>query len=1063
MKKFRMIFLLVTLMLVLVQTTCIFAYTEPFKDVKKTKYEASVMALTELGIVNGYTDNTYRPSSPVTRVELIKTIVLASGLEKVAEISKREPIFIDCSDSGVSWAYGYINAATEYGYLPPVSGDKLRPSDNATIEDMEVICLRALGYKSIVESTSGDIFARYHAKAKELDLLRDVSYKSVQDKLTRGNLAIILWNALRTETWGFNDGATMIDRYFDDYSYYPEVMLNTIQISNDGTISFQCNDKNVNGYRLVQADLIKMLPGLRMALLTNDKDKEIVHVEILDSVVEGKIEAGKINGVSYHFDTMPSDESFVVLIPDGKDVVSYAVIPQETEVLLDNDLIEDLIDKDEEQEGIYLIDGRIKFVDDLREKDVMVKVTNFGAVQGSFYLVARNVSKGTYQSFVTKGSEKFLEVDGERIPIIDQTRIYEYDSNLKRYIQIPEEYLSKQGNKYIGEEVEVACDYFGNAIEVYFDEIEDVEETSEAIEGLLDLGVVNKYADGTFRPEMTVTRAELIKDIVLIMRLDAAADVSKGKTRFEDVNTSHWATGYINVADNYQVLPTQSTETQLAPDSNATVQDVLVCAVRTLGYQSIVESKEGSFSQKYVDKARELGLLKNVAETTYTKPVTRKDLCQILWNALHTKIWEVTSENGSTSSSKTLFVKFYDQNGMTEATKPNGTIVNEYQTVDMEYEERLKVTFGSYDRIKTVKYRWDSDTWGSDRSSNLKRNKGYLNFTVDTDLEENKEHKLEIWVTYQYDTERTLVYQIKTPKASTPTPTPTPSQTPTTSGEEVTYVITASVEGHGKISPSGETNVKEGSRQKYTITPDKGYQVRIVLVDGESVGQVTSYTFKNVDEKHTIVAKFEKEEESGEQEKAPEEKKEEPIKKISEKYHDVDENEWYVSAVKYATEHNLMNGVSETEFAPRKQMTRGMLVTVLYRASNSTGKDLPSFVDVEKDQYYANPIAWAAQNGIVNGIGENQFGPNHNITREQIVTILYRYAKWKDSSIQDMEGVMGLAGYVDYMEISDFATNAFRWAIHEGIINGKSDGNLAPKDLATRAEVATMLMRFLEK
>ena len=96
-------------------------------------------------------------------------------------------------------------------------------------------------------------------------------------------------------------------------------------------------------------------------------------------------------------------------------------------------------------------------------------------------------------------------------------------------------------------------------------------------------------------------------------------------------------------------------------------------------------------------------------------------------------------------------------------------------------------------------------------------------------------------------------------------------------------------------------------------------------------------------------------------------------------------------------------------------------------------------------------------------MGNNEFAPNNNITREQIVTILYRYAKFMDNSIEDMEGVMGLAGYEDYGEVSEYAIFAFRWAIHEGIITGKGEGLLAPKDLATRAEVATMLMRFLEK
>ena len=260
------------------------------------------------------------------------------------------------------------------------------------------------------------------------------------------------------------------------------------------------------------------------------------------------------------------------------------------------------------------------------------------------------------------------------------------------------------------------------------------------------------------------------------------------------------------------------------------------------------------------------------------------------------------------------------------------------------------------------------------------------------------------------------------------------------------YTITVKQNDNGKISPE-TTKVEKGDNQKFEIKADKGYEVEKVLVDGKSVGAVTEYTFEKVKEKHTIEATFKKVEEVTEETwKNP--------------FTDVTEDDWFYEAVKYANENKLFNGVSSTEFGPNVSMTRAMLVTVLYRLEGepATNRSIP-FADVDMSMYYANAVIWAKQNNIVNGVDETNFAPNLEVTREQLVTILYRYAQYKGKDVSVGENT-NILSYDDFSELSEYAIPAMQWACGSGIITGRTTSTIAPKGTATRAEVATMLMRF---
>mgnify|MGYP004663872579 CR=1 FL=1 len=171
-------------------------------------------------------------------------------------------------------------------------------------------------------------------------------------------------------------------------------------------------------------------------------------------------------------------------------------------------------------------------------------------------------------------------------------------------------------------------------------------------------------------------------------------------------------------------------------------------------------------------------------------------------------------------------------------------------------------------------------------------------------------------------------------------------------------------------------------------------------------------------------------------------------------FSDVAANAWYADSVKFVRDRGLMNGTSATTFSPEADTSRAMLTTILYRASGSPAvTNNMSFSDVSPDAYYANAVAWASENNIVSGYGNGYFGSDDPVTREQIATILWRYAGSPDvGAAQD---------FADESQISAYAMDAVDWARANGIINGMSGNRFAPKNHATRAQVATILRNYL--
>lgn len=180
----------------------------------------------------------------------------------------------------------------------------------------------------------------------------------------------------------------------------------------------------------------------------------------------------------------------------------------------------------------------------------------------------------------------------------------------------------------------------------------------------------------------------------------------------------------------------------------------------------------------------------------------------------------------------------------------------------------------------------------------------------------------------------------------------------------------------------------------------------------------------------------------------------------ADRYTDVDKTAWYYEAVEYALENGLFVGISDTTFEPNTAMSRAMLVTVLWRMEGEPAvTSVNSFTDVAADAWYAKPVLWANENNIVSGYGGGLFGPDDNITREQMAAILNRYAAFKgyDVSVAD-----SLAAYTDAGDVSDWALASLKWAVGEKLITGMTTTTLVPQGNATRAQVASILMRYIE-
>ena len=273
---------------------------------------------------------------------------------------------------------------------------------------------------------------------------------------------------------------------------------------------------------------------------------------------------------------------------------------------------------------------------------------------------------------------------------------------------------------------------------------------------------------------------------------------------------------------------------------------------------------------------------------------------------------------------------------------------------------------------------------------------------------------------------------------------------------------------NGEVSVSDDW-AYEDDKITLTITPDDGYEVdKIEIVDDEGDkidakkvdDEDNKYTFRMANCDVTVTVTFKEEGKTTEDTDKEKDKDDETTETTKLNFTDVKETDWFFKGVEYVVDKDVMSGVSENQFDPSGKLTRAMLVQMLYNMESRPACDAENaFMDVPVGQWYTDAVIWANDAKIVSGMGEGLFAPNMEITREQMVAMLYNYAKYKG---YDVTASADLSAFADTASVSTWAQPAMQWAVAEGYISGMGDSQLAPQGTATRAEIASVIMRFME-
>ena len=244
------------------------------------------------------------------------------------------------------------------------------------------------------------------------------------------------------------------------------------------------------------------------------------------------------------------------------------------------------------------------------------------------------------------------------------------------------------------------------------------------------------------------------------------------------------------------------------------------------------------------------------------------------------------------------------------------------------------------------------------------------------------------------------------------------------------YIIRATAGAGGSITPSGDVSVRAGANQTFTITPNRGYAVSDVKIDGRSIGAVRSYTFENISASHTIEVQF----------------------RVRSSFVDVPSGSYYEDAVDWAVANGITTGTDAAHFSPDGICTRAQAVTFLWRAAGRPAPESRTmpFTDVPADSYYYDAVLWAVENGITKGTSSTTFSPDDTCTRTQIVTFLWR---------SEQSPAAGSSNPFTDVSADAYYADAVLWAVKEAITTGTTRTTFSPDAECTRAQIVTFLWR----
>ena len=536
------------------------------KDVVDTDYEAAVEALVELGIVNGYEDGTYRPEQNVSRAEMAKLLVVAAGLEPAAKLAEGATKFADVNGG---WASGYVNVASEYGYVMGDPDGNFRPDDTVSYAEAATMALRVLGYKSYIEA-KGTWPTNYISKAEDLKLLEDITFDSYSDGAARGNVAILIWNMLTTKMWtivgesegdglNYTDRDVMLEVKFPDYEY-GVVTFEGFSINDDGEVIVDLEESddvkpeetftpNAMGYEYFENDFYTFVPGTEVEVLVNTDDDTLLTMVRTgnDKLVEGIKE-----DIDEDYDEISGDADYLYAygLVERRAIKSATMIKAESTYIYEvnasnknyvkfNDKAALKYNYEKYETEIFLKDGERATVEDVEVGDVLTTVSVYyptfnadtGILSGLgtaevFYMIGASevegkLTKVVYEDFEAPADAKFLTatIAGDEYPVAAEARYVEDTEDMEDNLAfVYAEDSSSWDDDMKGEEVTAVLDVFGRVVMVMFDGKIDAGEDSDELtvkfftvtgpverDGDYTLPVVNEDGEDT----LTFARREL--------------------------------------------------------------------------------------------------------------------------------------------------------------------------------------------------------------------------------------------------------------------------------------------------------------------------------------------------------------------------------------------------------------------------------------------------------------------------------------------------------------------------------------------------------------------------
>lgn len=513
----KIVSLVLAISMVLSMFVSVFATTSTFEDVAGTRYAGSVEALVELGVINGMPDGTYAPEKTVTRAELAKMLVICLGLGDSASALAGKTVFTDVADS--HWASGYINAAVQTKVIAGYPDGTFKPEKEVSYQEAVTMVIRALGYGNVVD-TEGTWPTAYILKAVELELYDGMEDPTATAAALRGNVAVLLWNMLRTPMWKITEesegmGMTskadslMLNVKFPKYRYAEEAYVNDVQVD-EGKVNVTLDLDYLTGEGLTATvtakvediDLPRVVEGMKVsALIKNFKDEEkatFVTLTPANTMVEGlvtKVEVEdnaivslEIDDVKYKIDdkaTLTNEDiqknDYVVAEVNGKKVnahgnkavIKYLPVENTTEVEKLK-VMEGKVDED----ALVIIDGVWSTRDDIEVGDVYTPITGDG---DTYYMVTRERVEGAFESLTREKDDKevaYFEVDSEKYTAFSSVKVFEGEENDEK-VELAKLEVKEKDNKYLDQDVELVLNYLGQVVTVYFGEVSNLDANGD--------------------------------------------------------------------------------------------------------------------------------------------------------------------------------------------------------------------------------------------------------------------------------------------------------------------------------------------------------------------------------------------------------------------------------------------------------------------------------------------------------------------------------------------------------------------------------------------------------